>query len=149
MALQLIHIVRERADQGSRSDRQARCFFCAGEGDVYNAQWEPNTDIMECQDCVLIRVELPGIGRDDVSIHLKNGRLEIRGVRRENRPGDPVHYHQMEIAKGPFLKVIAIPEDIEHNEIAAVLSEGILDIRISKANSVIEIPVSVNSAETE
>jgi HSP20 family protein len=149
MALQIIHVIRERSDQGSRLDRQARCFYCSGDADVSSAQWEPNTDIIECEDYVLIRLEVPGIQREDIAIHLKNGRLEIRGVRRENRPEDPVHYHQMEIAKGPFLKVIAIPEDIEHNDISAVLAEGVLDVKISKNNTVIEIPVLVQTAEKQ
>jgi HSP20 family protein len=149
MALQIIHVIRERSDQGSRMDRQARCFYCTGDADVYSAQWEPNTDIIECEDYVLIRLDVPGIRREDLAIHLKNGRLEIRGVRREERPEDPVHYHQMEIAKGPFLKVIAIPEDIEHNDIAAVLAEGVLDVKISKSNTAVEIPVSVPGTEQE
>ncbi len=147
MALHVIRVVRELADQGSRATRQPHSFFCANKDKVGCTQWEPNTDIFECEDHVVIRMELPGVHREAISIHLKNGQLQVKGIRHENRPEQPVYYHQMEINSGPFLKIVAIPEDIEHNDIAAVLSDGLLEIKISKNSQAIEVPISVEYPE--
>jgi len=149
MALDIIRVVRERSDQGSRSLRQPRNFYCADEEDARCSNWEPNTDIFECEDHVVIRMELSGVSRDAISIRLKNGRLEIMGVRRESRPDQPIYYHQLEIPYGPFLKVLSIPEEIEHNDIAAVLNEGLLEVKISKTSQVVEIPISVDNREPQ
>jgi HSP20 family protein len=147
MALHVIRVVRELADQGSRSTRQPLAFYCSEEDDARCSKWEPNTDIFECGDYVIIRMELSGVHRETVSVHVKNGRLEVKGVRRENRPDRPIYYHQLEINYGPFLKVVTIPEEIEHNDISAVLSDGLLEIKISKCSQVVEIPISVESKE--
>jgi HSP20 family protein len=144
MALHVIRVVRELADQGSRPAREPRSFFCTEKDDIRRTHWEPNTDIFECEEHVVIRMELPGVHREAISIHLKNGRLQVKGVRHENRPEQPIYYHQMEMHNGPFCKVVAIPEDIEHNDISAVLSDGLLEIKISKNSQVIEIPISVD-----
>ena len=149
MALDIIRVVRERSDQGSRSIRQPRNFYCADEDEARCSKWEPNTDIFECEDQVVIRMELSGVPREAISIRLKNGRLEIMGVRRENRPDQPVYYHQLEIPYGPFLKVLSIPEEIEHNDMAAVFNEGLLEVRISKTSQVVEIPISVDNREPQ
>jgi len=148
MALHVIRVVRELTDQGSRSARQPRNFYCA-EADAQCSTWEPNTDIFECKDHVIIRIELSGVPRELISINLKNGHLVIKGVRPESRPDQPVYYHQLEIHYGPFVKVVSIPEDLEHNEISAALNEGLLEIKISKSSQIIEIPVSMDSGESK
>jgi HSP20 family protein len=103
--------------------------------------WKPNTDILESDRQVRIRIELPGIARENVSIELKGGRLIISGVRAENRPEEPVYYHQLELQYGHFMRVIALPESVVHNDITATLEEGILEVVISKDEGAIEIPI--------
>ncbi|NLP09365.1 Hsp20/alpha crystallin family protein [bacterium] len=148
MALHVIRVIRELADQGSPAMHRPRNFFCAEGDDARCSKWEPNTDIFECADHVIIRLELAGIQREAISILLKNGRLTISGLRKEKRPNETIYYHQLEIHYGLFRKVISIPEDIEHNDITAVLDDGLLEIKISKNSQVVEIPISVEGAES-
>lgn len=141
MSFQTIHIIRELADRGGRSASKERTFCCFDGESPPTTSWEPNTDIVESEDLVEIRIELAGISREQVSIHLKNGNLYISGIRKENKLDKKVYYHQLELHYGHFMKVISLPESIEHNDITANLSEGILEIKISKKSTVIEIPV--------
>lgn len=108
--------------------------------------WEPNTDIFETSREVIIRLELANVSRENISIIVKNGKLNISGVRESLHVDDQVYFHQMEIHCGEFSKIIALPETLEHNEITAVLSDGILDIRISKQSKPIEIPIVIDTS---
>ena len=149
MSMHVIRIVRELSDSGPSSPGTNAQIFCEDTSQINLATWEPNTDICESEDQVFIRIELAGVARDDISAKLKNGKLLISGVRRENRPQKQIYFHQLEIHYGQFLKIISIPESIEHNDIEAHFQEGILEITISKKSHVIEIPIAVeiNSSE--
>ncbi|NOY59625.1 MAG: Hsp20/alpha crystallin family protein [Calditrichaeota bacterium] len=142
MPMHVIRIVRELSDSGSSSGTNAH-IFCEETSQTNLATWEPNTDIFESEDQVIIRMELAGIARKDISVKLKNGKLLISGIRRENRPQKQVYFHRLDIHYGRFLKIISIPESIEHNDIEAHFQEGILEITISKTSQVIEIPIAV------
>lgn len=143
MPMQVIRIIRELSDSGPSSSGTSAHIFCEDTSQTSLATWEPNTDICESEDQVIIRLELAGVARNDISVKLKNGKLLISGVRRENRPQEHIYFHRLEIHYGQFLKIISIPESIEHNDIEAHFQEGILEVIISKKSQVIEIPIAV------
>jgi HSP20 family protein len=125
----------------------ARSYFYNDIDGICEGNWEPNTDIFETEQEVIIRLELASVSRDDISIIVKNGKLHITGMRQRWPIDDTVYFHQMEIHCGEFGKVITLPESLEHNEIVAALQDGILDIRISKQSNAVEIPVAVESQD--
>jgi len=147
MPFQVIQVIRELTDYGGKPAARKRLFCCSEVEPPRQAAWEPNTDIVESDDDVEIRVELAGVGREQLYVQLKKGKLYVTGIREEKKTADKVYYHQLELPYGYFAKVIALPESIEHNDITAVLNDGLLEIRISKKSTVVEIPISgVNEA---
>jgi HSP20 family molecular chaperone IbpA len=142
MPFEVIQVIRELTDYGGRPTARKRSFCCSEVEPPRQAAWEPNTDIVESEDDVEIRLELAGVAREQLCVHLKKGKLHVAGIRQEKKTGDKVYYHQLELPYGYFAKVIALPESIEHNEITAVLNDGLLEIRISKKSAVVEIPIT-------
>ena len=143
MAMHFIRVVRELTDTGTSNSYMERRILCATVDASNIPSWEPNTDIIESDEHVIIRMELAGVKREDISVKLKNGKLYIIGVRWEDKPQQGAIYHQLEIHYGQFVKVISLPESLEHNDISASFQEGILEIRISKESNVLEIPIAV------
>ncbi len=94
--------------------------------------WNPNTDIFETEDEVVIRIEAAGLDPDHLQVQLQGEKLTVRGYRPETHSCAPVTYQQMEIAYGPFEKVFVLPEEIRSNPIRARYQRGILEILISK-----------------
>jgi|GEM_PF-423905 len=141
MPIQLIHVIREITDTVSFDNRRKAQAFCADIEHYQTAHWEPNTDIIESEDEVTIKIEMAGVKHGDVSVKVRNGKLLICGERREKLPHRPVSFHQLEISYGIFEKAIVIPEILEHNNISATLGEGILEIVISKKSDLVEIPI--------
>ena len=145
MTIHVIRVIRELTDTGSSSSHQKKQVLCSDVHSSHATHWKPNTDIYEEEDNVVIRIELAGVKREDISLLLKDGKLIITGERCENRNNAKVVYHQLEMNYGEFKRVILIPESIEHNDIEAIFKEGILYISISKKSDIIEIPIRIEA----
>ncbi len=139
MSVEIIRIIRELTDTG-KSTRKPHSYLCM-DADYNCRVWEPNTDIWESEDSVCILVELAGVQKEDITVKIKNSKIFISGQRKEKRPDQQIRFHQLEINYGAFLKIIRLPETLEHNEIVAKFQSGFLLVEISKVGKVVEIPI--------
>ncbi len=142
MEAHIIKVLREMTDMAV--PKKNRSYFFNSTNDMCAGHWEPNTDILETEAHVIVRLELANVDREDVSVVVKNGKLQVSGVRRSVEGTDPIYFHQMEIHCGEFSKIITLPESIAHNEINASIQNGILSVFISKRGDVVEIPIMIN-----
>lgn len=96
------------------------------------AGWVPPVDLYETPDRYVITAELPGLSRDDVTIHVHEGRLTLSGTRR----GQPVaceQYHRVERGHGSFSRTFQLPHPVDGERVTADLREGVLTITCPKA----------------
>ncbi len=95
--------------------------------------WQPLTDIYETDDSFVVKMELAGVKKEEVTIELKGNRLCISGIRPE-RPAERIKaYHQMEVNYGRFERVILLRAAISPDAISARFEDGFLHITIPKA----------------
>jgi HSP20 family protein len=94
--------------------------------------WSPLVDIYEDTEGLAFRVDLAGVGRDDIEIEVAGDTLVISGERKplEQEGRD---YWRVERPYGPFRRTFNIGMPIRQSEIRASLKEGVLEIRIPKA----------------
>ena len=93
----------------------------------------PLLDMHETPEELIIRVEVPGLNKDDFSVDLVGRRLTIHGekrVVREQKGGDRCHIS--ECRYGSFSRSIQLPYEIDEKFIAADLKHGVLKIRLPK-----------------
>jgi HSP20 family protein len=95
------------------------------------AGWMPPVDLYETADRFVIAVELAGLGRDDFTLEVHEGRLTLRGERRPGARGE--QYHLVERGHGQFTRTFALPDSVDPERIAADLKRGILRISIPKS----------------
>jgi HSP20 family protein len=145
VTIHIIRVIRELTDTGPSSSIQKEQVLCSDAHSSHTARWKPNTDIFEEDEKVVIRIELAGVKREDISILLKDGNLTITGQRCEKRRDSKAVYHQLEMNYGDFKRVVSIPESLEHNNIEAIFRDGILYINISKKSDIIEIPIKIEA----
>ncbi len=93
--------------------------------------WRPPTDVYETDDCIVVKVEIAGMEKDDFSIVLESKRLVISGVRHD--PAAKLGYQQMEIFYGQFETSVHVPRPIEQDKIEAIYQDGFLLVRLPKA----------------
>lgn len=94
--------------------------------------WVPRADIYETSDGLSIVLDLPGIEREDIEIVVEGAYLSISGSRPEPVPFGCTRWHQMEIAHGPFERILALPQEVDPASISATYKDGFLHITIAR-----------------
>jgi HSP20 family protein len=98
------------------------------------AGWAPPVDLYETATEYVITAELPGLRRDDLHIHVQDGRLTLSGVRREG--GEQCEqYHRVERGHGSFSRSFHLPIPVDAERITADLRSGVLTVTCPKAEN--------------
>jgi HSP20 family protein len=95
-------------------------------------RWQPDVDVCEAEDEVIVRVELAGVRQGDLRVSVDGDELLIRGVRDTSRGASVRRLHQVEIASGPFERSVQIPIPFHRERVVARLSEGLLTVTLAK-----------------
>lgn len=97
------------------------------------SKWYPAVDVLEGKDAYLIRAELPGMKREDIKVEVKDGALVLSGERKSEKPAEGVEYRHVERVAAKFWRSFSLPETAKQDGIEATYKEGILEIRVPKA----------------
>lgn len=95
-------------------------------------EWLPPTDVYETESEFIVRLELPGMERDQIKISFMGGILTICGERRNELEASRVRYHQMEMRYGPFQRAVCFPVPIAKEKIKAQYRQGMLRVVLPK-----------------
>ncbi len=106
--------------------------------------WTPATDIYESKDEYVLKVELPGLAKDDVSIEFENGTLTINGERKEEKEVKEENYHRTERYYGTFSRSFRLPKNVDEKKIGARMKDGILELKVPKAEEVKAKAIPIN-----
>jgi HSP20 family protein len=109
-----------------------RFFDRAGEGDGSSAMWAPQTDLMETDDAFQLRLDVPGMSKDDIDINLQNGTLTVSGERTSERTDEGEEYVRVERAFGTFHRTFSLPDAVDEENIQATYENGVLSIHVPK-----------------
>jgi len=90
-------------------------------------------DVFQTEGEFCVQAPIAGVEQNDIDIAIENEMLIIRGERREPVLDKERKYFYQECYWGPFSRQIILPEDINSEKIKASLKNGILVIRIPKA----------------
>jgi HSP20 family protein len=93
----------------------------------------PLVNVTEDKDNYFVRAELPGLKAEELNIAITANNLTISGERKIPSEGDNVRYHRREREAGSFNRIIALPRDVEADNVEAGLVDGILTVTIPKA----------------
>lgn len=108
----------------------------------------PALNVWEDSDCVFVEAELPGVAMGDIEINVVGGELSIKGSRRPwngtNGNGN-VTYHRQERAMGEFSRFLTLPDAIDADKVEAFLKNGVLSIKLPKAEAVKPRRIQVNA----
>ena len=95
-------------------------------------RWQPDVDVIETEQGVVVRAEIAGIRADDLRVTLDGQVLRISGVRRASEPVGVVRLHQMEIASGPFERRVRVPVGFDRDRVSAHLADGFLTVTLPR-----------------
>ncbi len=97
------------------------------------ASFVPSIDLQETDNAFVVRAEMPGIDTNNVNISVKNGVLDLRGEKKEEKESGKKGDYWTERRYGAFHRQIPLDQEIKEDEIKATYKEGILRIELPKA----------------
>jgi HSP20 family protein len=102
-------------------------------GNHAEVSWNPRVDIQETNDEFVLTLEVPGVGKDDITISYENDLLKISGERKREKSAENSQYLREERFYGKFSRVFNVNKKIDSEKIEAAYKDGLLTIRLPKA----------------
>lgn len=94
--------------------------------------WAPVVDLYEDKDRFVVKVELPGMKKEDIDISLHQGNLVISGERKAETEEVEGEVSRAERFFGKFQRALELPKPVDHNGVAASYKDGILTVTLPK-----------------
>jgi len=95
-------------------------------------QWSPPVDILESDDRIVLRADLPGVEQDDIELRVEDNILVLRGQRKPPADVRPEDMHRSERPHGSFVRAFSLPQNIDHSAIRATQKSGVLEVVMPK-----------------
>ena len=91
-------------------------------------------DIKEFEDKYVVKVEMPGIDRQDITLDLHKNSLKIDAEKKMEKEtnDDKKKYHKSEFRYGKYSRTVYFPADVDMDKCDAKLKNGILNIELQK-----------------
>jgi HSP20 family protein len=106
--------------------------------------WMPNVDLEEQENAYVVEAELPGVKREDVDIELAGNELSITGEVKEKEREGMMRRRMRRV--GRFQYRVMLPDQIDPESIEANLSDGVLMVRVPKAQQADRRKIEVKSS---
>ena len=94
--------------------------------------WRPATDVYETGHEFVVQMDLAGMDRGAIEVHVDDDFLVVRGARNNIAPAGKKHFHKMEIRVGPFERHVRIPGNVDANTARARYESGFLFVVMEK-----------------
>jgi HSP20 family protein len=107
-------------------------FFGGRTANGATRRWVPAMDLVETDDHLVLKADLPGLARDDVEIEVKDGILTVSGERKTEHEEGSNGFHRVERAYGRFSRSLSLPQGIDADQVQADFDKGVLEVRIPK-----------------
>ncbi len=89
-------------------------------------------DVIDEGDNIKIIADLPGFRKEDIEIWVEDGELVIKAVRKEEREEKAENYLRRERRFGEVYRRIAIPTEVDVDNIKARYNNGVLEVILPK-----------------
>ena len=111
-------------------------------GDFFNESqkpvirgWNPKVDVFEEADHIVMKAELPGVEKDQISIDVDGRVLTLKGERSVDNEVKEDTYTLRERSYGRFERAFTLPAETDAEQIKAEYKDGVLELNIPKPAS--------------
>jgi HSP20 family protein len=90
-------------------------------------------DLFEDDRRLVVRLEVPGMAKEDFQIEVIEDQLVVRGEKRFSRESSDGRYRMLQCAYGSFRREVALPVPVSVGGATATYERGVLRIELPKA----------------
>lgn len=104
----------------------------------------PRIDVLDRDEDVVVRAELPGVDKKDVEVSVNETTVTIKGKTGHEEKEEKGDYYRCEISRGAFARTVALPAHVDGAKAKAVFKEGMLELTLPKLEKSKRHTVSVD-----
>jgi HSP20 family protein len=90
--------------------------------------WAPTMELLEKENHLVARFELPGLKKEEVNVEVKDGYVSVSGERKHETEEKKENYYRCEREYGSFFRSFALPEGVGAESVKAAMTDGVLEI---------------------
>jgi HSP20 family protein len=106
--------------------------------------WSPAVDIVETENELVVKADLPDVKIEDISVHVENQTLTLRGERKFEKDENARGYHRIERSYGNFVRSFAVPSSVDTESVQADYKNGVLTVKLAKKAAAKPRQIKVN-----
>ena len=92
--------------------------------------WTPDVEMFRHDNAIVVRADVPGMTRNDLTIEVTDGQLVLRGERKQEKEEKKEGYYRAERTYGAFYRTLPLPEGVKVDEAKATIKDGVLEVTI-------------------
>ncbi|MDD2310158.1 MAG: Hsp20/alpha crystallin family protein [Desulfuromonadaceae bacterium] len=94
-----------------------------------------SVDMFEEGDDLVIKAEIPGMKKDQISIDFAGDVVTISGEKKSEEKTERKDYYRLERSFGSFTRKLRLPVEVQIDKTHAFFKEGVLEIRMPKSET--------------
>jgi HSP20 family protein len=110
--------------------------------------WAPAVDILETEDAITLKADVPDVKIEDLDIRVENNTLTLRGHRKFEKDEKVKGFHRIERSYGEFVRTFALPNTVDNEKVGADYKNGVLAITLPKKEAAkprqVKVAISAN-----
>ena len=92
----------------------------------------PSVDVIEHDNEVIVKAELPGVDKKDLEISVTNKTVTIKGSTSHEEKEEKGDYYRCEISRGSYSRTLSLPAEVDEEKTKAKFKNGILKLTLPK-----------------
>jgi HSP20 family protein len=95
----------------------------------------PSVDIVDRDEEVFVRVEVPGFKKDEIEVSVSGNLLTLSGEARSEEKEEKGSYYRSEITRGAFTRTLQLPAEVDDSQARASMKDGVLELTLPKVEN--------------
>jgi HSP20 family protein len=94
------------------------------------SSWNPAVETFTRKGDLVLRAELPGVTPENLEVIVEDGRLTLRGEKKEEKRSENDGVYLQEVSYGRFERVFVLPEGVTAEQVEASFRNGVLEVSL-------------------
>lgn len=90
----------------------------------------PKVDIIDRDDEIFVRAELPGIDKKDIDISMTDYTLTIKGETKKQEKEEKGDYYRCETSQGSYMHTLSLPAEVNSDKAKTKFKDGVLELTL-------------------
>jgi HSP20 family protein len=126
---------REFEDIYDRMGQLMNLAFGLAPVDLADTAWTPLADLSETDDAYIVKVDVPGVQKDQVQVQVQDRQLSVTGEIPEPQDDEGRRNHRRSRRTGKFELHTYLPGDVRTDAVRAEMADGVLTVTVPKAEA--------------